>query len=92
MNWSRFWGWVDEDFNHARPYSLILFMGFVSLPLLIAFLLEATPSVVEIARSVSGVGVLIVMVYYVFRATKNIIRSSRDTFGSKGENGNDSDN
>ncbi len=91
MNWKSFWRWVDEDFNHVRPYSLVLFYGLAALPLLFAFLFDAPRSVVEIARGVSLVGVMIVMVYYMFRSAKSIVRSFKDTFGSKRGTGKGSD-
>ena len=91
MNWKSFWRWVDEDFNHVRPYSLILFWGLAALPLLLAFLFDAPISVVEIARGASLVGVLIVTAYYIFRAAKNIVQSFKDTFGPKSGTGNGSD-
>jgi len=52
---------------------------------LFAFLFDAPRSVVELARGVSLVGVLLVMAYYMFRASKNVIRSFKQTFGSKSE-------
>ena len=78
MSMQGFWRWVDNDFNHPRPLSLALFMGIAALPLFFAFLFNASEQVIEAARGVSVIGVLIVLAYYLFRASKNIGRSFRD--------------
>ena len=58
MSLRSFLNWIDDDFNHTKPYSFVLIMGLLALPLAIAFLLDAPVTIVEIMR---WVALLVVM-------------------------------
>ena len=75
MSWRGFWTWVDQDFNETRPYSLVLFMGLLSLPLALAFAFDASENIVESARGFDLIGVVVLMIYYLYRSARNIWRS-----------------
>ncbi|HEX8055282.1 MAG TPA: hypothetical protein VF481_01365 [Novosphingobium sp.] len=77
-NWQKFWAWVDQDFNAARPWSLGLFCIAASAPLGLAFAFGASKSVVEIARFAALGGVFLLMAFYLYRQIKNVFRWLRD--------------
>ena len=81
MTWRNFWQWVDRDFNNIRPLSLVPFCGVAALPLLFAFLLEASTDVVEAARLVTLGGVMVILGYYLYRSAFNIARAFKSAFG-----------
>lgn len=79
--WDRFCGWVDRDFDHVRPISLLPLLLLPSLPLAIAFLIDAGESTVEVSRlfAISGIGVA--LLYYLYRQVLNLIRYLREGGG-----------
>ena len=82
MSWRGFWNWVDQDFNDIRPYSLVLFMGFLSLPLGLAFAFDAPEAIVELTRGFALIGVLILVAYYIYRSAKNFWRISKSSISA----------
>ena len=81
MSLRGFWTWIDNDFDSIRPLSLGLLSLLACIPLGIAFAVDANPAVVETARWIAIVAVLLGMAYYLYRASFVIARPFRTTFG-----------
>lgn len=78
--WSRFWRWVDQDFNHTRPWSFGLFAIVLAMPLGLAFALQAPVEVIEWARLFSVGSILFVLLpYYAVRQIGNVIRITKES-------------
>lgn len=75
--WRKFWSWVDRDFDNVRPICLAPLIVLPSIPLGLAFALGEETPIVEATRLVAISGVVAVLLYYIYRQIKNLIRYFR---------------